>query len=88
VDANGVVQTVSYEADDIHGFRVFGSNLPQVSPAVAAALANPDDPVAAVAAAAAGAVQDTPEVAAAKAAHLAAHREILQQRKQLQRPPN
>merc|ERR1719490_343300 len=28
VDANGLVQTVNYIADDVHGFRVQGTNLP------------------------------------------------------------
>ena len=69
VDANGVLQTVNYIADDVNGFRVAGTNIP-VAPEVA--------PVAAPAAAplvAPVAVVDTPEVAAAKAEHLAAHAE-------------
>merc|ERR1712025_1132954 len=28
VDANGIVQTVNYIADDINGFRVAGTNIP------------------------------------------------------------
>merc|ERR1712209_221289 len=59
VDANGVLQTVNYIADDVNGFRVAGTNIP-VAPEVAPVVA----PVAVV---------DTPEVAAAKAEHLAAH---------------
>merc|ERR1739844_91009 len=47
VDANGVLQTVNYIADDINGFRVAGTNIP-VAP------------------------EETPEVAAARAEHLAA----------------
>merc|ERR1712061_957380 len=33
IDANGLLQTVNYVADDVNGFRVQGTNLP-VSPAV------------------------------------------------------
>jgi hypothetical protein len=68
VDANGILQSVRYTADAIHGFRVAATNLPQgPSPAVAAHWALP--------APAALAPLDTPEVAAAKAAHFAAHAE-------------
>merc|ERR1711988_566635 len=68
VDANGLLQTVNYIADPINGFRVAGTNLPvgpavpavaEVEPLVAPTF-NPEP------------VQDTPEVAEAKAAHLAA----------------
>merc|ERR1711863_24650 len=59
VDANNVVQTVHYTADDINGFRVAATNVP-VAPA-AAALGLPVP------------VVETPEVAAARAEHLAAH---------------
>merc|ERR1712055_1173867 len=62
VDANGIVQTVNYVADDINGFRVAGTNIPV---AVAAAL-----PLVAPVP-----VLETPEVAAARAEHLAAHAE-------------
>merc|ERR1712227_1056368 len=61
VDANGVLQTVNYIADDVNGFRVAGTNIP-VAPAAAPLVA----PVAPV---------ETPEVAAARAEHLAAHAE-------------
>merc|ERR1712018_849675 len=63
VDANGLLRTVNYVADPVNGFRVAGTNLP-VGPAVPAAtpLEAPvfDLPVPV-------AVEDTPEVAAAKA---------------------
>jgi hypothetical protein len=49
LDGNGIVQTASYIADDVNGFRVAATNLPNQ------------------------AVYDTPEVAAAKAAHSAAY---------------
>merc|ERR1712079_623210 len=64
VDANGVLQTVHYIADDINGFRVAGTNIPVAPEAAPAAL-----PVAPVA------PEETPEVAAARAEHLAAHAE-------------
>ena len=116
VDANGVLQTVEYQADNVHGFQASGTNLPQapegaaaatpgrayqpaVSSSYAAAAAHAyrapvaaygvpapqPRPIAAgyatpVAAPAVGLTApdvpaDTPEVAAAKAAHFAAHRE-------------
>merc|ERR1711953_1435847 len=73
VDANNVVQTVHYTADDINGFRVAATNVP-----VAPALVQADLPVAPEAPAAAPLVaplpvEETPEVAAARAEHLAAH---------------
>ncbi|KAK3914999.1 Cuticle protein 6 [Frankliniella fusca] len=95
VDANGVLQGLEYEADNVHGFRASGTNLPQ-APAPAASSYQPAGvpayraPVAAYGvpslpprpiAASYAAVPvpdvpaDTPEVAAAKAAHFAAHRE-------------
>jgi Insect cuticle protein len=55
VDANGIVQTVNYIADAVHGFRVAATNLP-LGPGAAPAP-----------------VHDTPEVVAARSAHLAAH---------------
>merc|ERR1712038_2079265 len=67
VDANNVVQTVHYTADDINGFRVAATNVP-VAPA-AAPLGLPVAP----AAPAVAPVVDPPEVAAARAEHLAAH---------------
>merc|ERR1711997_936049 len=73
VDANNVVQTVHYTADDINGFRVAATNVP-----VAPALVQADLPVAPEAPAAVPLVApvpvvETPEVAAARAEHLAAH---------------
>jgi len=78
VDANNVVQTVHYTADDINGFRVAATNVP-VAPAAAplGLPVAPEVPVAAPLVApvftgvAPEPVQDTPEVAAAKAEHLA-----------------
>merc|ERR1712027_174523 len=68
IDANGLLQTVNYVADPVNGFRVAGTNLP-VGPAVPAnePLAAPvfDLPLPV-------AVEDTPEVAAAKAGFQAA----------------
>merc|ERR1739844_873836 len=73
VDANNVVQTVHYTADDINGFRVAATNVP-VAPA-AAPLGLPVAPEIPVSAPliAPVAVVETPEVAAARAEHLAAH---------------
>merc|ERR1711992_126569 len=80
VDANGLLQTVNYVADPVNGFRVAGTNLP-VGPAVPVAAEaeplvaptfNPEPLVAPVfTGVAPEPVQDTPEVAAAKAEHLA-----------------
>ncbi|KAF0309640.1 Cuticle protein 7 [Amphibalanus amphitrite] len=61
VDSYGIPQKVSYVSDAL-GFRVAGTNLP-VGPS--AVLAGPAP------------VADTPEVAAAKSAHFAAHAEAL-----------
>jgi len=76
VDANGVLQTVNYISDDVNGFRVAATNVP-VAPAAPAAtpLVAPVAPVAPEAAplVAPVAVAETPEVAAARAEHLAAH---------------
>ena len=69
VDANGVLQTVNYIADDINGFRVAGTNIP-VAPE-AALVAAPVAPVSAPLVAPV-APEETPEVAAARAEHLAA----------------
>merc|ERR1711935_1279952 len=71
VDANGIVQTVNYIADDINGFRVAGTNIP-----VAVAGAQPVAP-AALPLLAPVPVLETPEVAAARAEHLAAHAEAI-----------
>merc|ERR1712131_154635 len=68
VDANGLLQTVNYIADPVNGFRVAGTNLPVAPAAVAAEpLAAPvfDLPLPV-------AVEDTAEVAAAKAEFAAA----------------
>merc|ERR1712107_812696 len=59
VDANGVLQTVNYISDDVNGFRVAATNVPVAPSAPAAA------PLVAPV--------ETPEVAAARAEHLAAH---------------
>jgi len=72
VDANGVLQTVNYIADDVNGFRVAGTNIPVAPEAVA--VAGPVAPVAAPLVAPV-APEETPEVAAARAEHLAAHAE-------------
>ncbi|KAI4479100.1 hypothetical protein M0804_011239 [Polistes exclamans] len=55
IDANGILQTVSYTADDQNGFRVSASNLPQVPKNDHDDLIQQDD---------------TPEVALAKRNHL------------------
>merc|ERR1712233_235366 len=75
VDANGLLQTVNYVADPVNGFQVAGTNLPvgpaapEVAPLVAPTL-NPEPLVAPVFdGVAPEPVQDTPEVAEAKAAH-------------------
>merc|ERR1712061_542516 len=80
VDANGLLQTVNYVTDPVNGFRVAGTNLP-VGPAVPVAAEaeplvaptfNPEPLVVPVfTGVAPEPVQDTPEVAEAKAAHLA-----------------
>merc|ERR1712152_117871 len=64
VDANGILQTVNYIADPVNGFRVAGTNIPVA----------PEVPVAAPLVAPVP-VGETPEVAAARAEHLAAHEE-------------
>merc|ERR1711971_1289107 len=72
VDANNVVQTVHYTADDINGFRVAATNVP-VAPAAAVGLpVAPEVPVSAPLVAPVPVVE-TPEVATARAEHLAAH---------------
>nr|CAD7586222.1 unnamed protein product [Timema genevievae] len=61
VDANGELQTVSYTADALNGFRVAATNLPKApAPIESAPLVAPEP------------VQDTPEVVEARTAHLAA----------------
>lgn len=87
VDPNGVLQQYKYESDE-NGFRVSGTNLPVAPavpsvPAVPTVVAAPEAPVAVVAADSVPVsepelpqqVQDTPEVAAAKAAHIIAYNE-------------
>merc|ERR1711983_585311 len=69
IDANGLLQTVNYIADPVNGFRVAGTNLPvaAAAPAVEPLAATVFDlplPVA---------VEDTAEVAAAKAEFAAAY---------------
>jgi len=68
IDANGLLQTVNYIADPVNGFRVAGTNLPAapIAPAVAP-LAGPVFDLVGPAP-----VEDTPEVAAAKAEFQAA----------------
>merc|ERR1712106_235808 len=75
VDANGILQTVNYIADPVNGFRVAGTNIP-VAPAVSD-VALPVAPKAPVVEplVAPIPVVETPEVAAARAEHLAAHEE-------------
>merc|ERR1712176_566853 len=75
VDANGLLQTVNYIADPVNGFRVAGTNIP-VAPAVpnVALPVAPEVPVVAPLVAPVP-VGETPEVAAARAEHLAAHEE-------------
>ncbi|PSN31986.1 hypothetical protein C0J52_26953 [Blattella germanica] len=80
VDGHGIVQSASYVADGL-GFRVAATNLP-VGPAapaapVAVAHAAPIAVAHGIPAVAAGVPLDTPEVAAAKAAHFAAHAQAL-----------
>merc|ERR1712223_772456 len=73
VDANGIVQTVNYIADPVNGFRVEATNLP-VGPSVpeTAALVSPVAPAVpeVVPLVAPVPVEETPEVAAARAEHL------------------
>jgi hypothetical protein len=64
VDANGLIQRVDYIADPINGFRVAGTNIPVAPGAPAAVLPVGPAPV-----------EDTPEVAAAKAEFLMAFAE-------------
>ncbi|XP_044755186.1 uncharacterized protein LOC123314130 [Coccinella septempunctata] len=82
MDSNGVLQTVQYKSDPIHGFQVAASNLPQDLPDVAAAKAKhlalfrtiqENHAVGAVPQVALPQpVQELPEVVAARAAHMAA----------------
>merc|ERR1712124_240024 len=75
VDANGILHTVKYIADPVNGFRVAGTNIP-VAPAVPN-VALPVAPQVPIVAPLVAPVPDgeTPEVAAARAEHLAAHEE-------------
>ncbi|XP_023724545.1 uncharacterized protein LOC111873799 isoform X2 [Cryptotermes secundus] len=68
VDANGIIQSASYVADDVNGFRVAATNIPvgPNTPVVHNVLVSPVVSGNQV-------VADTPEVVAAKAAHFAAH---------------
>merc|ERR1712027_113887 len=77
IDANGLLQTVNYIADPVNGFRVAGTNLPVAgaAPAVEPLAAPVFDlplPVA---------VEDTAEVAAAKAEFAAAYDAAAAERK-------
>merc|ERR1712123_309442 len=75
VDANGILQTVNYIADPVNGFQVAGTNIPVApgAPNVALPVA-PKAPVVESLVAPVP-VMETPEVAAARAEHLAAHEE-------------
>merc|ERR1712226_112402 len=73
VDANNVVLTVHYTADDINGFRVAATNVPVAPALVQAALPVAPEAPAAAPLVAPLPVAETPEVAAARAEHLAAH---------------
>ena len=68
VDANGLLQTVHYIADDINGFRVAGTNIPVAAAGLPVAGAAAPLPLAAPLP-----VVETPEVAAARAEHAKAH---------------
>ncbi|EFA10573.1 cuticular protein precursor [Tribolium castaneum] len=77
IDSNGILQTVQYTADPIHGFRVAATNLPQDVPEVAYAKAKHLADFNAIAAHHANPaivpqpIQDLPEVSQARARHLA-----------------
>jgi hypothetical protein len=66
VDGNGIVQSASYVADDVNGFRVAATNIP-VGPNPLTAHNVVVSPVAG----GSHVVADTPEVFAAKAVHVA-----------------
>ncbi|XP_050436204.1 cuticle protein-like [Adelges cooleyi] len=66
VDPNGVLQQYKYESDE-NGYRVSGTNLPSTGNVAAAVVSNEVQ--------APQPARDTPEVAAAKAAHRAAYEE-------------
>jgi len=84
VDANGVLQTVNYVADPVNGFRVAGTNIPVAPSAQNAALpVGPAVPVAQPLVAPTP-VMETPEVAAARAEHLAAHAELKEDAKKVE----
>lgn len=88
IDSNGILQSVQYTADPVHGFRVAATNLPQDLPEVAYAKAKHyadynaisaehaavrySNPVAVPYAAVPQVVQDLPEVVKARNEHLAA----------------
>ena len=73
VDANNVVQTVHYTADDVNGFRVAATNVPVAPAAAPLALPVAPEAPAALPLVAPVPVVETPEVAAARAEHLEAH---------------
>lgn len=60
VDSNGILQTVEYTADSVNGFRAAATNLPR-APVHTAIAPEP--------------VRETPEVAQARADHMAAYNE-------------
>ncbi|XP_055844629.1 cuticle protein 6-like [Episyrphus balteatus] len=66
IDANGETQTITYTADSHNGFVASGSSIPKApeQPAIPEVAG----PVA---------VEDTPEVKAARAEHLEAHKKVL-----------
>jgi hypothetical protein len=72
VDGNGIVQSASYVADDVNGFRVAATNIPvgPSSPVVRKVLVSPvvvDNQV----------VADTPTAVAAKFANIAAYAPVI-----------
>lgn len=77
IDSNGILQSVQYTADPIHGFRVAATNLPQDVPEVAYAKAKHLADFNAIAAHNANPavvpqpIQDLPEVVQARTRHLA-----------------
>merc|ERR1711874_917407 len=75
VDANGILQTVNYIADPVNGFRVAGTNIPVAPAAPNVALPVAPEVPAAAPLIAPVPVLETPEVAKARAEHLAAHEE-------------
>lgn len=73
IDANNLVQSVSYVSDPINGFRVAATNLPQGPSAPLAVVAGAPVVGAPVAVVSTSVPQETPEVVAAKISHFQAH---------------